>query len=134
MSPADDFVMFLCSTTEKALRDEHYDEFLHIYHDSLSEIVRLCGSDPEKLFRFEDFVGTLSKYGDYGVAEAALTVSLMVAADDEETAAPETQEEGETNHYAGLNKHTEQLYKRRLEDVLDDARKYGWFSFDVEAE
>lgn len=135
MSPADDFVMYLCSTTEKSLRDKHYDEFLHIYYDSLAEIVRLCNSDPEKLFKFDDFIGTLSKYGDYGVAEAALTISLMYAVDEKELASDvQPVEDGEIHHYARMSKDSEELYKQRLEDVLDDARKYGWFSFDVDAE
>lgn len=140
LSPADDFIMYLCSSTEKDLRDAHYDEFLHIYHDSLAELVRQCGSDPDKLFTFDDFLGTLAAYGAYGVLEAPLTVSLMVAdtaADIDQLAADAkagTDAAAETGHFAHLTAQTEEAYKQRLTDVLEDARKYGWFSFDVPAD
>lgn len=141
VSPADDFIMYLCSTTEKPLRDQHYDDFLHIYHDSLTEIVRSCGSDPDKLFTFEDFLGTLKTYGNYGVLEAALTISLMVADDvaDIDQLSVEAQSlavgggdaDAETGHFVHFDARTQALYVRRLQDVLEDARNYGWFSFDV---
>lgn len=141
LSPADDFVMYLCSTTEKPLRDAHYADFLRIYYDSLAQLVRQCGSDPEQLFTYDDFVGTLPQYGQYGVVEAALTTSIMVA-DDEQVAdidrmaeqAASAEGAAETGHFVHFNARTEAAYKRRLEDVLDDARRYGWFKFDVPEE
>lgn len=136
MSPADDFVMYLCSSTEKPLRDQHYDEFLHIYYDSLAAIVRRCGSDPDKLFTFDDFRGTLQTYGDYGVLEAALTVSIMVTDDgvpsaDGRTKSDERLEPAEEDgHFVYFTPREEELYRKRLGDVLADARRYKWFSFE----
>lgn len=104
--------------------------------------MRKCGSDPDRLFSIDDFLGTLPVYGDYGVLEAALTVSLMVAdsADsaniDQLAASAEASTDAaeETGHFVHLNARTQELYKQRLADVLEDARKYEWFSFDVEPE
>lgn len=137
MSPADDFVMYLCSSTEKPLRDQYYDEFLHIYYDSLAAIVRRCGSDPDKLFTFDDFCGTLQTYGDYGVLEAALTVSINVTDDGVKSERDGDVESGqrlepaeEDGHFVYFTPREEELYKKRLSDVLADARKYKWFSFE----
>lgn len=133
-SPADDLIMFLCSTTEKKLRDEHYHDLLKSYHDSLTEIVQRCNSDPEKLFTFEDLQTQLAPFGTYGVIEAPLTVSLLVADsssfNDMNTFAENVKsgDGSEETQLAQLNPRTEELYKQRLTDVLDDARKYGWSS------
>lgn len=128
--------MFLCSTTEKKLRDEHYHDLLKSYHESLTEIIQRCNSDPEKLFTFGELEAQLKPFGTYGVIEAPLTISLMVAdsaniADMESFA--ENVKEGDSespegNQLAHLSQKTEELYKQRLTDVLEDARKYGWSS------
>lgn len=39
-TPIADVVHFIFSSTTKELRDAHYDEFLHIYHNSLSNHIR----------------------------------------------------------------------------------------------
>lgn len=124
--------MFLCSTTEKKLRDEHYHDLLKSYHDSLVGIIRRCNSDPEKLFTFEELQSQLSPFGTYGVMEAPLTISLMVADAaniSDMNAFAETVKEGNTSEagqVAHLSAQAEELYKQRLTDVLEDARKYGW--------
>lgn len=133
-SPVDDLVMFLCSTTEKKLREDHYHDLLKSYHDSLTEIVQRCSSDPEKLFTFEDLESQLSPFGTYGVIEAPLTVSLMVVDSKNftdmnefaETAKTGDGNTTESSQVANFNQKTEELYKQRLTDVLEDARKYGW--------
>lgn len=38
-SPVTDLVLYLFCSTSKQLRDKHYDQFLKIYHDSLSELL-----------------------------------------------------------------------------------------------
>lgn len=38
-SPVTDLVLYLFCSTSKELRDKHYDEFLKIYHDSLSALL-----------------------------------------------------------------------------------------------
>lgn len=130
-SPADDFVMYICSSTEKQLRDEYYKDLLGIYYDSLADIVRRCESDPEKLFTYEDLEAQLAPFGIYGVMEAPLTVSLMVA-DFSSNADKDTNEENlgnkdkEEGHMTSFDPRTEDKYKQRLSDVLEDARKYGW--------
>lgn len=122
--------MYLCSSTEKQLRDEYYKDLLGIYYDSLADIVRRCESDPEKLFTYEDLEAQLAPFGVYGVMEAPLTVSLMVADfssnADKDTKEEEIEGKDSEGHMTPFNPRTEELYKQRLTDVLADARKYGW--------
>lgn len=116
------------------MRDEHYHDLIKSYHESLAEIVRRCNSDPEKLFTFEDLQSQLAPFGTYGVMEAPLTISLLVADSSDFTdmnAFAETVKSGEentleANNVANFTTKTEALYKQRLTDVLEDARKYGW--------
>jgi hypothetical protein len=51
-SPALDISFFIYSCTSEELRDKHYDDLLKVYHDSLSEIIRDFGSNPDYLFPF----------------------------------------------------------------------------------
>lgn len=39
-SPVTDLMLYLLCSTSKQLRDKHYDEFLRIYHESLSDLLK----------------------------------------------------------------------------------------------
>lgn len=43
-SPVTDLVLYLFCSTTKELRDEHFDDFLKIYHESLSDLLQRCVS------------------------------------------------------------------------------------------
>jgi thiamine kinase-like enzyme len=51
-SPVLDIAFFIYSCTSQELRAQHYDELLKNYHESLCEIVKDFGSNPEFLFPF----------------------------------------------------------------------------------
>lgn len=55
-SPAMDIAFFIYTCTEKALRDDHYDDMLKLYHEELSKNINALGSDPKKLYPWETFI------------------------------------------------------------------------------
>lgn len=117
------------SSTTKALRDRHYDEFIRIYYKNLSDIIRACGSEPEKLFTFADLQAQLKEFGVYGVVFAPMLLSIIVSDPKNIANMDELAEnmDGDTpKHMATLDASSEITFKERLRDVLADARSFGW--------
>lgn len=77
-SPACDITHYIFGTTLKEMRDQHYDDFLKIYHESLSFQLHRLGSDPEKLFPYHVFQQQLRKFGRFGLFNK--TISIPVGA------------------------------------------------------
>lgn len=65
-SPALDISFFVYSCTSQQLREKHYDDLLKAYHNSLSDMLRDLGSDPEELFSYADLQKELHEYARFG--------------------------------------------------------------------
>ncbi|XP_055304738.1 uncharacterized protein LOC129569664 [Sitodiplosis mosellana] len=78
-SPITDLVLYLFCSTTKELRDQHFGNFLKIYHESLSELLTRLGSDPAKLFPFETFLDQIRKFGIYSIFAGALLLPILCA-------------------------------------------------------
>ncbi|XP_055298661.1 uncharacterized protein LOC129566598 [Sitodiplosis mosellana] len=76
-SPIIDIVYFVFCCTTKELRDAHYDDFLKVYHESLSTHIRKLGSDPEKLFPEKLMQEHFRKFGKFGLVLAAILLPLL---------------------------------------------------------
>lgn len=117
------------SSTTKTLRDRHYDEFIRIYYKNLSDIIRACGSEPNKLFTFAQLQAQLKEFGEYGVVFAPMLLSVLVSEPKNIVNMDELAEtmDGDTPKLmATLDASSEIAFKQRLKDVLADARTYGW--------
>ncbi|XP_055907481.1 uncharacterized protein LOC129942526 [Eupeodes corollae] len=77
-SPVLDIVHYLFACTEKALRDEHFDEFMDTYHRTLSDHLRLFNLDPEIIFPRSVFDSQLKTYGPYGFCMAIFSVPFFI--------------------------------------------------------
>lgn len=77
VSPVLDLVYFIFASTDKPFRDEHYDELLSIYHNSLSKFLKRLGEDPEQVFSFEEFQKQLKKYGRFGMPMALMLIPMI---------------------------------------------------------
>lgn len=78
-SPALDVLYNIFTSTGKNLRDKHIEELLQAYHKSLSDMIRHLGSDPDKLFTYEDFQNELRKFGDYVLLFGPMIIRAKVA-------------------------------------------------------
>lgn len=106
VSPAIDILYNIFTSTEKALRDKEYENFLELYHESLSKTVKLLGSNPDELFTFKDLTNELEKCGNYALmmAPCMLHVSLAQSA----ALIPD------------LNKERQLEFDRRINGVFED--------------
>lgn len=131
-SPALDLTYFLLTSTEKSLRDQHLMELLHVYYDALAETLKASGSDPEKLFTFEDLAQQLKQFGEYGLTMASFFHAIMVSKEDNITDVDEYTAElsnGITENlefFVKLDENSRPPFVKRLGDVIDDALRLGW--------
>lgn len=77
--PVIDVLYNIFSATDKPFRDLHYEQLLKTYYSSLSETIRKLGSDPNKLYPYENFKEQLRKYSDYALLLAPLIIAIRVA-------------------------------------------------------
>lgn len=131
-SPATDLVYNLFTVTDKAMRDSDYDNFIKIYHESLSKTVRLLGSNPDELFSFDDLQNELKKVGVYALLMAPMLLQLQNA--DQSKIVDQKEmfdkiEEGDNRPelITGLNDEGQGKYEERWQDVIDDILKFGYF-------
>lgn len=74
-----DLLYNIFSSTDKPFRDLHYDKLLNTYYLSLSQTIRKLGSDPNKLYTFENLQAQLRKYSDYALLLAPMIITIRLA-------------------------------------------------------
>ncbi|XP_055321909.1 uncharacterized protein LOC129577979 [Sitodiplosis mosellana] len=132
-SPAIDLLYNLFTSTDKALRDKEYDNLLQFYHKSLSRTVQLLGSNPDELFTFDDLQSELKRCGNYALMLAPMLIQISQANSSEVTNLDEMCDkmaEGENANQGlvtGLTEHGQAEYERRLNDVVEDVVRLGYY-------
>lgn len=126
-SPALDLSYFFMSSTTKPLRDQHLDEFLRIYHRALQAIVAACGCAPNELFTYEQLQDELKRYGKYGVIMAPMLLLVIVNTPDNIAEMDSfASDKDENKTMAKFDERSEVRFARRVTDVINDAKAYGW--------
>lgn len=133
ISPAIDLLYNIFTSTDKALREKEYDNLLKVYHDSLSNIVKLLGSNPDELFTLDDLKNELKICGNYAFLLAPMLISVSLADSSEITNLDEISDKiakGESGHelITGLNDKAQLEYDQRLNDVMDDLIRFGYYT------
>lgn len=75
------YTFFTCLTKE--VRDKHYDELLHHYHESLSQLLKKLKLDVEKLFPFAALLDHLQRFGGFGACMCLIDLHLVTAQKDD---------------------------------------------------
>lgn len=126
-SPAMDLSHYIFSSTEKELRDEHYDDLLRVYYESLSVLLRRLGSDSEKLFKFSDLQDQLRKFGRYGLIMSPMVIMISMAKPEDIPDMDQIAEDQQNeDNYDGMKKTDDLGYKKRMADVIRDFFTYGF--------
>lgn len=82
-APVLDLLYFFGATTDKELRDSHYDELLKHYHDTMGDFAAEMGSDINKLYPYEVFMKQMQQCGGYGLTTALMLLPLLTSESDE---------------------------------------------------
>lgn len=130
-SPVLDVTYFLMSSTTKQLRDDYFDEFIRIYYESMSTIIRQLGSDPDELITFGDLQDQFRQFSKFGVIMAPMLLKLIVPdpkhiIDMNKFAENLDPSSDESKQLATFDDKTEHRYRQRVADVINDAFAYGW--------
>lgn len=76
-SPVLDLTYFLFTSTDKRLRDVHFEDLLQIYHNALSGLIRRCGENPDKLFPYEALKQQLKDFGRFGMVMSMMVLPVI---------------------------------------------------------
>ncbi|XP_045477849.1 uncharacterized protein LOC123683000 [Harmonia axyridis] len=114
-TPVEDLSFFIYGHCDKDVLDK-LDLVLQDYYATLSETVKKLGSDPEKIFSYEDLEEHWRKYGMSGVISALEIIKLQLIHEDEIETASEITEGGEVKLVEPYNFviRNEDLYFERL--------------------
>lgn len=129
-SPALDLHYNLFSSTDKKLRDKEYQNLIKYYHQSLSDIVRKLGSDPNKVFPFDELQKSLKKAGKFAFVFSPILTQIMLADSkdipdlDEMSAAMSTED---VEFVRGFDEKTQLYYNERMNDLMSDLIEYGYY-------
>ncbi|XP_055296577.1 uncharacterized protein LOC129565586 [Sitodiplosis mosellana] len=138
-SPIIDIVYFMFCCTTKELRDDHYDDFLKVYHESLSAHIRRLGSDPEKLFPFAVMLEHFRKYAKFGLVLSTVLLPMITTdrgngLDLDELAVKF--EKNKENNFENkedldafnsfISDNSRNKFNKRLRDVVGDMARLGY--------
>lgn len=131
-SPAIDIVYNIFTSTYKTLRDKEYTNLIKSYYDSLSKTVKLLGSDPHKLFTYEDLSSELKQCGIYALLLCPILLQLTQADSSElsnldEMCDKAVEDGSQINIVTGLSGKRQSEFDRLINEVFEDVIKLGYY-------
>lgn len=133
--PVLDFMYTIFASTDSSFRKLHFEDLLKTYYSSLSETVQKLGSDPHKLYSFEQFQGQLEKFGEYALLRGIFTLQFKVT---------DSKDFGDLDEYAELVDQGEEVdlllpfddamkqkYSQLINDHISDLLEYGYVKLDA---
>lgn len=76
-SPIVDLVFFIYACSTHEIREEHFDDMLKYYYDILSAQIREMGTDPDKVYSWEDFMAEVKKLAYFAVGFCMESVPVI---------------------------------------------------------
>ncbi|XP_031627333.1 uncharacterized protein LOC116343429 [Contarinia nasturtii] len=122
-SPVIDLILYLFCSISTELRNQHYEEFLRIYHESLSDLVRRLGSDPQTLFPFERVLDQLRKIGVYSIYVGALLLPILGSDPDK---LPDIDNEASNKNCFQVAAESRKAYNQKVIDMFDDLARFQY--------
>lgn len=129
-SPVLDILYNVFSSTDQEFRAQHYDTLLNTYYTSLSEMIRKLGSDPQKLYSYENFQMQLRKFGEYALLLCPMIISVRVAKATDVSNLDEYAQLIEKGENVDLihkfEGETQEEYSRLVNGIVTDLVNYGY--------
>lgn len=120
-SPVLDVFDILFQLSDQAFRRAHYHHCIDFYYKRLAESIWRFGSDPERLFSFDDMQKQMKKFNKYP-AIMGLVASPIVP--PEEGASLEihknSQEHEKCSEFKPYEDETQALFSRRMKNFIAD--------------
>lgn len=124
-SPVTDLTYYLYSSTEQSLRAAHFDDFLHVYHDSLAELLQRLGGNASKQISFDDLDNQLKGFGVYGLIMAPILIQV-VTVKAENLPDMDSMTEDDLQDFDFMGKGKPDAFNKRIRDVVRDFLARGY--------
>lgn len=125
-----DIVFQIFSLTDKEFRDQHYEQLIQTYYDSLSGIVRCLGSDPDQLFTYNDFLSELQKYGKYALLCAPMIHQFRLASSEDvvdlNIYSDAIEKGSDVKMFKEFAEDKQRVFSRLVNEVVIDLIDYGY--------
>lgn len=130
-TPVLDLLYYIFTSTDQRLREKEYDNLLRVYHSALTKIVKKLGSDPQKLFSYEDLLDQLRKFGKFSMLMSPVLISVMMAdAKDISNMDDFSQDmncDKQVSLVKGFDAKTQILFDERIQGLLNDVDKLNLY-------
>lgn len=130
--PVLDFLYHVFATTDGAFRKQHYETIMKTYYSSLSGNIRKLGSDPDKLYTYENFQNQLRKFGAFPLLLGPFVVLAKLAGAGDVRDIDEYSELLDSGVEADLINLTEERslseYSRLVNEIVTDLVDYGYIN------
>lgn len=127
-SPAVDLIYYIFTTTDKVSRRNEYQNLVKIYYDQLTTNIQAMGSDPEKLFSYEDFQNELKRCGNIAIINAPFLLQISLSKSDSIVDMTEMCEEhSKSDFLQNSDSEFEHKFRIRMSDAIDDLLEWGYY-------
>lgn len=125
-SPVLDLSYFIFTSTDKELRDKHYDHLIQEYYNSLSSFLRELGSDPEKMLPYKVLQEHLKKFSVFGLYMSMSLLQLMTSEVDEIPDVHNSTSIDNVMEKFNYKSQNVEKYHERIRPVILDFVKFGY--------
>lgn len=94
----------------------------------MSELITKLGSDPKKLFPFDELKSQLKQFGIYGVIMAPVLLQVIVSDPKNIVDMNHINEDTKEFDFATFDDSSKITYRQRVSDSLQDAIKFEWIN------
>lgn len=131
-SPVLDVFYHIFTCTDRSFRQAEYHQLLKHYHSILSAQIQRLGSNPEKIFTFDDFHGQLKKFGKFPFIFAPVFVQHYLTAPENIANLDEMSEKMATENVdlrkGEFDNDTQTVYAQRQNELFEDLVGLGYWN------
>lgn len=108
------------------MRKNDFQNWMRIYYEQLSENIALMGSDPEKLFSFDDLQNELKNSGNIILLRGAILLQISLTKTEDSVDLTDMCEREENfDLVQNTNQDFDNIFGERLSGILDDILEMG---------
>lgn len=130
--PVFDVLYYIFTQTDKLFRDQHYERLLKMYHTTMSNTIRKLGSNPDKLYTYENMERQLRKYGGgFLLLTAPIIIQLLSVGDpneinDADQWAEDLYHDKDSDLFKPFGETTRAKYSGEINNLMIDLVHYGY--------
>lgn len=129
--PVLDLLYNIFTSTDKQFRAKHYETLLNTYYASLCDIVEKLGSDPKKLYTFENLQAQMRKFGEFALLCGPMVIQIKVANAKDILNLDDYAEQVEKGNASAdligeYDEYTQEEFSNLINGLVDDLVNYGY--------